>query len=162
MAHGRRIRSVRVMSLAEPITVVGWDGSPAADRALEYALDRLGPGSLCIVDAWAPTSVLRGSEAYPVLAAASLARAEGLVDELPERHRRLGDVAWSARLVDGPPVHALLAAARDVQADEIVVGSRGHGRIRSALGSTAHGLLQHAPCPVTVVPHRARSPLAAA
>ena len=32
---------------------------------------------------------------------------------------------------------------------------------RFFVGSTAHGLLQHTPCPVTVVPDRARTPLAA-
>lgn len=161
MPPDSRLRSVCVVSLAQPITVVGWDGSPAADGALEYALDRLGPGSLCVVHAWEPPGVMRGSEVYPVVAAASLARAESLVDELPGRHPRLGDVHWSARLLEGPPVHALLAVARELNAAEIVVGSRGHGRVRSALGSTAHGLLQHTPCPVTVVPDRARTPLAA-
>lgn len=160
MAHRAPTRSVRDVSLVQPITVVGWDGSPAADGALEYALDRLGPGSLCIVHAWEPVRVLRGSEAYPVLAATALANAEALVAELPARHPRLDEVPWTARLLDGPPARALLAVARELKAAEIVVGSRGHGRVRSALGSTAHGLLHDASCPVTVVP-RARPPLVA-
>jgi nucleotide-binding universal stress UspA family protein len=45
--------------------------------------------------------------------------------------------------------------ARETGATEIVVGTHGHGRVRRALGSTAHALLHDAPCPVTVVPPRA-------
>jgi nucleotide-binding universal stress UspA family protein len=140
------------MSIDQPVTVVGYDGSPSSDRAIEYAIDRLGPGSLRIVHAWEPPPMLRGAEVYPVLAAASLARAEALVDDLPRRHPRLEQVAWIAQVVEGRPAHALLAAAREFAATMIVVGTRRHGRVRSALGSTAHAVLHESPCPVTVVP----------
>jgi nucleotide-binding universal stress UspA family protein len=49
---------------------------------------------------------------------------------------------------------ALLASvANEIDADMIVVGTRGHGRFAGALlGSVAQGLLHRAPCPVLVVP----------
>jgi nucleotide-binding universal stress UspA family protein len=143
------------MSANQPVTVVGYDGSLPADRALEYAIDRLGPGSLCIVHAWQPPAMLRGAEVYPAVAATSLARAEALLEDLPNRHPRLGEVAWVARLAEGHPCAAIERAARETAAAEIVVGTHGHSRVRGVLGSTAHALLHDSPCPVTVVPPRA-------
>jgi nucleotide-binding universal stress UspA family protein len=145
------------MSVAQPIIVVGYDASPLSDRALEYAMDRVRSGSLCIIHAWEAPRALRGTEVYPVLAAASLARAEALIDELPARHPRLDGVAWRAHVAEGHPADCLAAAAREVAAAGIVVGGRGHGHVRSAFGSTAHALLHQAPCPVTVVPADASS-----
>ena len=49
-----------------------------------------------------------------------------------------GELATS--LLEGPPARAIVApaaAARD--ADEIIVGSRGFGRIRGVLVSVSHG-----------------------
>ena len=42
--------------------------------------------------------------------------------------------------------------AREREADEIVIGSRGLGRFSAALGSVSHALLQQADHPVVVVP----------
>lgn len=51
----------------------------------------------------------------------------------------------------GAAVPEILARARD--ADFIVLGSHGHGAMYDLLvGSTAHGVLRRAPCPVVVVP----------
>jgi nucleotide-binding universal stress UspA family protein len=55
-----------------------------------------------------------------------------------------------ARLVDTDPEQALLAAAKD--AELVVVGSRGHGDLSSALlGSVSSHVVHHAACPVVVV-----------
>lgn len=51
------------------------------------------------------------------------------------------------------PADGLREAAADRNARLIVVGSHGHGAVRAALlGSTTHGLVSNAPCPVVVVP----------
>jgi nucleotide-binding universal stress UspA family protein len=43
--------------------------------------------------------------------------------------------------------------AIEISARFIAIGSHGHGAIRHAfVGSTAEGVLQHAPCPVLMVP----------
>src|SRR6185295_7603993 len=51
----------------------------------------------------------------------------------------------------GPPAEVLARAAAVRDADEIVVGSRGLGRIRGALGSVSQELLREAARPVVVV-----------
>ncbi len=53
----------------------------------------------------------------------------------------------------GAPVTAILAKAASTKARYIVMGSHGHGAIYDLLvGSTTHGVLMKAPCPVLVVP----------
>jgi nucleotide-binding universal stress UspA family protein len=44
--------------------------------------------------------------------------------------------------VMAPPVEALTRVAQAREASEIVVGARGLGRFRAALGSVSHGPLQ--------------------
>ena len=62
----------------------------------------------------------------------------------PDAERR-AEVGW--------PAARLAAVATGEHADFIVVGTRGRGRISSAvLGSVSRELLSHAPCPVLVVP----------
>ena len=57
-----------------------------------------------------------------------------------------------ARLLDGNPGQALCAFAKEVEADAIVMGSRGRGGLKRALlGSVSDHVLRHAPCPVLVV-----------
>lgn len=55
-------------------------------------------------------------------------------------------------LLEGAPANAILEAAKEKQAELIVVGSRGHGDLKSlVLGSISHKLLQDAECPCLVV-----------
>jgi len=57
-----------------------------------------------------------------------------------------------ARVIDASPVDAILAEARRVRADVIVVGWRGHGPVRRLLaGSVSRGVMRAAPCAVLVV-----------
>lgn len=69
------------------------------------------------------------------------------------------DLARSDRRVDrvvlrGHPAKAIVSEARDFVADLIVLGSRGHGAVRTALlGSVSADVVDHAPCPVLVARH---------
>ena len=68
-----------------------------------------------------------------------------------------GDVA-EAYLRQGPTVDRILDLAEEIDADLIVVGSRGFGPIkRLALGSVSEGVVHHATCPVLVTRGRERA-----
>jgi nucleotide-binding universal stress UspA family protein len=74
-----------------------------------------------------------------------------LIDEAQEKAHEAGVAAYS-RLLRGDPVDEIVAYADTIDADLIVVGSRGHGAVTSALlGSVSRGILQEARRPVLVV-----------
>jgi nucleotide-binding universal stress UspA family protein len=72
---------------------------------------------------------------------------DGVVDENP-------DVKVRREILHSPsPAHALATLAADLRAGLIVVGSRGIGGFRGLLmGGTCRALVDHAPCPLLVVP----------
>jgi nucleotide-binding universal stress UspA family protein len=60
---------------------------------------------------------------------------------------------------DGNPRVTIVEEARRWEADLIVVGSHGYRGIKSVLlGSVAHDVVSHAPCPVEVVHHESGGP----
>jgi nucleotide-binding universal stress UspA family protein len=147
--------------MAAPVggqVVVGVDGSELSEAAVAFAFQEAGEtgAPLIAVHAWldpAVTSALgpvlaplddpvRHSEGQDVLLAESLA---GWSEKYPE-------VAVTRRVVHAHPVTALVDSAAGARM--VVVGSRGHGAVRSLLlGSVSHGLLHLAQCPVAVVRH---------
>lgn len=64
-------------------------------------------------------------------------------------------VAISQLLREGDPAKEIIAAAREVDADLIVIGSHSHRNLWDVLmGSTAERVAKTAPCPVLVVSHQ--------
>ena len=65
----------------------------------------------------------------------------------------LAGLAVESIVRHGPPVFAILEEAQRAQADFIIMGSHGHGRIYDLLvGSTASGVLKEAKCGVIIMP----------
>ena len=53
----------------------------------------------------------------------------------------------------GAPAPGIVGEAERVEADYIIIGSHGHTALYDLLvGSTAHGVLKHAKCPVIIIP----------
>ena len=72
--------------------------------------------------------------------------------ERARRHAEEAGVAAHTRLLRGEPADEIVAFADVIDADLIVVGSRGHGAFTSALlGSVSRGVLREARRPVLVV-----------
>jgi nucleotide-binding universal stress UspA family protein len=66
---------------------------------------------------------------------------------------RADGVASECVQVVGAPVPHIAAEAERVDADYIVMGSHGHTALYELLvGSTTHGILKRAACPVVIVP----------
>jgi nucleotide-binding universal stress UspA family protein len=135
--------------------VVGYDGSPAARAAVELAIDRAGPaGRVIVVNAFeVPADFIgAGSSAYMREDVAQHARE--VMDALERDCERLATVDYTRELVLGRPAPSIAGAAETHEADEIVMGSRGVGRVRALVGSVAHDVIHQAHCPVTVIPER--------
>jgi nucleotide-binding universal stress UspA family protein len=127
--------------------VVAVDSSRNARLALEQAARRTGADGELIV-----AHVMRSvpDAVAKVMAIGDEHRdiAHQLVNQL------VGAYAPGAEpvVLEGSAAERLAALAREREADEIVVGSRGLGRFSAALGSVSHALLQQSDHPVVVVP----------
>jgi nucleotide-binding universal stress UspA family protein len=134
--------------------VVGVDGSPTSDAALDEAFAiAAGWGTdLVAVHTWSDVvpgpsgAAVRLPENWSTLAA----EAEELLAQRLAAHRpAYPGVAVEARVLYDQPVRALLAEAETARL--LVVGRRGRGGFSGMLlGSTSQVLVQYAPCPVLV------------
>jgi nucleotide-binding universal stress UspA family protein len=140
----------------EPRTVVvGYDGSDEARAAFAVAIDRVRPSDrIVLVHAVAPASNWLGTPYYERAVAQIHAAAEDVLDEMRPIAEQV-DTPIEFSVLEGPPAEVLVRAAAVRDADEIVVGSRGLGRIRGALGSVSQELLREAARPVLVVSREA-------
>lgn len=69
---------------------------------------------------------------------------------------RLAGLHATAEVRSGDPVERIVEAARETEADLVVVGTRGRGALaRVLLGSVARGVLVSAPCSILVARERA-------
>lgn len=133
--------------------VVGVDGSVGSDAALDWAIEEalICEADLVLVHGWVypyqgprtgvtePRDEMR-LDAMRTLEASAL-RAHGLAPSL-RCHPIISEQS---------PANAIVASAID--ADLVVVGTRGHGGFTSlVLGSVSRTVLQHSPVPVVVVP----------
>lgn len=139
--------------------VVGIDGSSGSDHALEWAIAeaaRVGRGITLAHGLTPATPTERAWLSRAGVAAADIEReahrdAEALLREKEKMVAEQGpelDVAIVVR--DQDPRTALAELSK--QAYQVVVGSRGHGRVASLLlGSVSEALTHSARCPVVVV-----------
>src|SRR5262245_22844604 len=139
--------------------VVGTDGSETAERAVRQAADLAADegARLVVVSAYQATGALTvGIEAERVpsdIRHTLTDRAQ--TEELAERGRSIARERGVAKVVvqalEGEPARVLLEAAKDFDADLIVVGSRGlTSHAHFILGSVAASVAHHAPCDVLV------------
>jgi nucleotide-binding universal stress UspA family protein len=131
--------------------VVGVDGSPSSRIALEHAARRVGPGGSLLVAH--SVSVLPEAVSRAVVGIDDVRR--DIARQLVEQQSAIAGVDATPQVLEGRPAEALAELARQGNAHEIVVGTRGLGRFAAALGSVAHTLVGHADRPVVVVPQGA-------
>lgn len=132
----------------QPRVVVGIDGSDAAKKAIAFAAEEasLRGVPLVAVYAWMPplTPGLEYLWSEDLVESQRAAAEEAIAIGTAGLAGRYPDLTIERKIVQAPPVAALLQAAED--ADTIVVGSRGRGGLsRLLLGSVSHGVLQSLP-----------------
>jgi nucleotide-binding universal stress UspA family protein len=142
--------------------VVATDGSPAARAAVERAFveARSSQATVELVSAWStPVNGALGAPTYmseDVFYATRDAMAE-ILAEAKAHAAELG-VTAETHLVAGDPAAGICRLAEERCADMIIMGSRGHGPLAAAiLGSVTSHVVQHAHCPVMVVPDPERA-----
>ena len=141
-----------------PGIVVGVDGSPNSERALEWAMRQA-------TAVHAPLTVIAVHEVaksywggIPVIGPADAAllgklrqAAEEMTHTAVSRLGNAGPASVTVHAVNGFVVKELVDASQD--ADLVVVGARGgSGFARLLVGSVSSEVVQHSACPVVIVP----------
>ncbi len=128
------------------------DGSAYSLKAVETACD--------LAQAKAPSSVVLIAVAVQIpeleegvyIAEKMKAQAEIALAKAKDVAQAQGVTADVVLAIGASPVDEIVQAAKDRQADLIVIGSRGlAGKTRSFLGSTASQVVTYSPCSVLVV-----------
>jgi nucleotide-binding universal stress UspA family protein len=137
---------------SKPRIVVGVDGSPLAQSALEFAIEeaRLRDASLHVTYAYpalgAALTGSTGKDYYEQVENDARDLLQGLVAKAPSTEGV--EVEWVA--VPGNPSEVLIEASKE--AVLLVVGSRGVGGFMGlVMGSVSTQCVHHSHCPVLVV-----------
>jgi nucleotide-binding universal stress UspA family protein len=139
--------------------VIATDGSDGAQAAVEEGVELAAEvgAEVTFVSVRPRVSNLLGGAAYQQQLTAQLARARAALDNAEAEARRVG-VDYESDLLEGDPAERIAQAARGWSADLVVVGSRGHGTVASAvIGRVSRALLTRSPAPVMVVRTSARA-----
>ncbi len=145
--------------------VIGYDGSPDSQAAIQRAGELFGGEPAVVLTVWEPflevmsrtgAGVWTGLEGVDIeeIDAASAAVARTRAEEGAERAQRAGLAAQPcARPRDLTVADAILAEAEQENAKAIVVGTRGLTGLKSVmLGSVSHAVMRQTARPVVVVP----------
>ena len=78
--------------------------------------------------------------------------AKEMLEQQVKRIEQSGGTVKETHLREGRAAEEIVEVAEEIGAGLIVMGSRGHGRLRRALlGSVSDAVVRHAHCPVTIV-----------
>lgn len=141
-----------------PGITVGVDGSARSHRALEWAIKEAGirsaPLTVLAVHQVAGNHWTGNPEVYPADQPETdkmRQAAQDAVQKAVDAAGAPGPASVTVRAVSGIAAQELISASKD--SDLIVVGSRGGGGFtRLMLGSVSSQVVNHATCPVVVIP----------
>ena len=143
--------------------VIATDGSDGAWAAVEEGIELAAEvgAEVTFVTVRPRISNLLGDALFQHQLTEQLALARAALDPAEDAARRVG-VDCESDILEGDPAERIAQAARGWSADLVVVGSRGHGTVASAvIGSVSRALLTRSPAPVMVVRTSIRTTAAA-
>jgi len=129
------------------------DGSDHSMNAAAYAVElaRMSGAEIFLTHCHKPFPAILGEPYYQKAVNKIMKESEQLL--VP--YRELFDnanVAYTERIMEGPPREAVPSVARHEKCDLIILGSRGLSDLEGLfLGSVTHRVLRVAPCPVMVI-----------
>lgn len=133
--------------------LLAFDGSECSSKALVYAgsLAEQYGAALWLVHVFPQTSDILGYEDFEKLYAKRKSAGQAVVDEALQKLDQT-KLKVQTELLEGPEADSILKAAENLQADLIVMGTRGLGAVKELLlGSVSRKVLHLASCPVMVV-----------
>ena len=146
--------------------LIAIDGSPASDEAVEFGVELAAEQNAAVIF----VHVVRLLDIVPMtcFGMAAGARPHEVTEEEKQplveakaaaEHQ---GVHVTAKLLIGDAVDEIVACADNLDVDLIVIGSRGHGELTSALlGSVSRGVVSESKRPVVIVRERESVPLRA-
>jgi nucleotide-binding universal stress UspA family protein len=138
--------------------VVGVDGSPDSHAAIRLARREalFRNSSLVAVMAYAAEGGVMSSRPVRPAGALNTAEQRDITEATLSQVVRdaLGEDATEVeiRVIQGVPGHALVQAAKEAEAQMVVLTARSDGAVSRLLGTVSQFVLRNAPCPVLVVP----------
>jgi nucleotide-binding universal stress UspA family protein len=142
---------------AKRCIVVGYDGSEPSRAAVRFAVRAAGESGKVMVIHSVESAGDRFATGGPLSTVdGRLEHGRAVLNELVmEEADAFADSDIEVELSHSPPAKAIVEAARFEEADEIVIGTRGAGRVGALLGSVATDVLHRATVPVVVIPANA-------
>jgi nucleotide-binding universal stress UspA family protein len=138
--------------------IVGVDGSPESDRAIEWCAAHAASLDAEVVAVHAvemPVYAASGFGAVPLPVPTEADREElrGVIQDKWCAPMGQAKVRFRVVVADGAPAPAIMAVAEKESADLVVTGRRGRGGFAELLlGSTSHQLAHHLDRPLVIIP----------
>lgn len=143
--------------------LIGYDGSPDAQAAIQHAGELLGGRPATVLSVWERFQevLIRSGVAMPIGEVDYEALDRSYEEQAGQRAEEGAELARAAglkaeartRARGGSIADTVLAEAEELDAEAIVLGTRGLTGLKSFfLGSVSHAVLQNADRPVIVVP----------
>ena len=145
------------MSIFPTTILLATDGSKEAQLAATTAADlaQKTNSELHVLTVW-PDYLLYELPEHPAefedVLRENRRRAKVVLEQQAKRIEESGVTVTKTHLREGRAAEEIVELAEGISAGLIVMGSRGHGRLRRALmGSVSDAVVRHAHCPVTIV-----------
>jgi nucleotide-binding universal stress UspA family protein len=144
------------MSIFPTTILLATDGSAEAQLAARTAADLAQRTDselhVTTVGAGVPISATTSPAHFEDVLREKRRQAQEVLEQQVKSIEESGVSVKETHLLEGRADEEIVALAEEIGAGLIVMGSRGHGRLRrTLLGSVSDAVVRHAHCPVTVV-----------